>query len=399
MPWGYAAAAIGAALIASDATKSAAEMSANSAKNEFDLHKIQTGISQEQWQQYKDNVFPLLQKMQGEATTADRTPEEVALASNDVKNAYAASRRSMARTANLDPNSSATRTSAVLAPSYMDEAGKLSSAITTARRAERARVEDTNWGRQLQLVGAYQGLPQDAAANLSGASASLARAGAISQRDQQIASQNAGQLSYGLGYLGKAAANWMNTPSGSSQQDPYGYYYDSRDLGAYNFGGGTTSTGAYTGMDAPFRDGGAIRMRYRDGGGVIRGPGTGTSDSIPMRARPNSYILSADTVRAIGHKKVNDLIEKSGVRPGSGGDSYNGIPIRASNGEAEIPPETVKYYGEEFFNKLQQKYHRPVQSDGDAMANGGAIRKRGLPKQVEDAIFRSMPNRALGVRR
>lgn len=135
------------------------------------------------------------------------------------------------------------------------------------------------------------------------------------------------------------------------------------------------------------------------GGGVIQGPGSGTSDSVPMKAKPGSFILSADTVRAIGHKKVHEFIEKSGIRPGQGGHDYKGVAIRASNGEAEIPPETVQHYGEEFFNKLQQKYHRPVMSGGEgALANGGVIRKRGLPKNVEDAIFRSMPEQAIGRR-
>lgn len=137
------------------------------------------------------------------------------------------------------------------------------------------------------------------------------------------------------------------------------------------------------------------------GGGAIRGPGSGTSDSIKASVSRGSYILSADTVRAIGIKKVDQLMEQAGVRPsfgGGGGEEKGGVPVRLSNGEYQLPPEVVQHHGEEFFNKLQEKYHRPVMN-GDGLANGGVIRKRGLPREVEDAIFRSMPEQAIGKRR
>ena len=136
-----------------------------------------------------------------------------------------------------------------------------------------------------------------------------------------------------------------------------------------------------------FKDGGAIRRPGYAEGGKVEGPGTGTSDSIKTEKRPGTYILSTDTVRAVGTKKLDDLMEKAGVRKGFNGadPQAGGIPVRLSTGEYEIPPEVTQHYGEEFFNKLQQKYHRPIASD-QGYANGGAIRKRVLPRLVDDAI-------------
>lgn len=46
---------------------------------------------------------------------------------------------------------------------------------------------------------------------------------------------------------------------------------------------------------------------YRDGGHV-RGPGTGTSDSIPARLSKGEFVLPADTVRKVGIKSLRDLV-------------------------------------------------------------------------------------------
>jgi hypothetical protein len=146
-------------------------------------------------------------------------------------------------------------------------------------------------------------------------------------------------------------------------------------------------------------------VQPRANGGEIEGPGTGTSDSIRALKAPGTYILSADTVRAVGTKKLRDLMEKAGVRPGEGENSDpRGVQVALSNGEWAMPPEATKYHGEEFFNKMQQKYHRPVFADVNedetaSAANGGVLRKRAMPRQVEDAILAQLPTRAIGMRR
>lgn len=48
--------------------------------------------------------------------------------------------------------------------------------------------------------------------------------------------------------------------------------------------------------------------RYRDGGHV-RGPGTGTSDSIPARLSDGEFVMPADTVRKVGVRRLQDLVD------------------------------------------------------------------------------------------
>ena len=46
--------------------------------------------------------------------------------------------------------------------------------------------------------------------------------------------------------------------------------------------------------------------RYREGGHV-RGPGTGTSDSINAKLSDGEFVVPADTVRKVGARRLQDL--------------------------------------------------------------------------------------------
>jgi hypothetical protein len=64
----------------------------------------------------------------------------------------------------------------------------------------------------------------------------------------------------------------------------------------------------YNGMSATER-----RMKelgLKDGGHV-RGPGTGTSDSIPAMLSDGEFVMPADTVRKVGVRKLQDLVDKT----------------------------------------------------------------------------------------
>jgi hypothetical protein len=98
----------------------------------------------------------------------------------------------------------------------------------------------------------------------------------------------------------------------------------------YAFGGpaGASFGGSFGGM---FADGGQVRDvrgaidRNEDrNGGLLRGPGTGTSDSIPAVNRGN------------------------------------GDPIRLSNGEYIIPADVVREKGKQFFDDMVDKHHKPA---------------------------------------
>ena len=50
------------------------------------------------------------------------------------------------------------------------------------------------------------------------------------------------------------------------------------------------------------------RMMALADGGHVRGPGSGTSDSIPARLSDGEFVLPADTVREVGVKSLRDLV-------------------------------------------------------------------------------------------
>ena len=120
-------------------------------------------------------------------------------------------------------------------------------------------------------------------------------------------------------------------------------------------------------------------------GGMIRGPGTGTSDSIPDEMAPGTYILPADTTKklALDDKKV---------------------PVRVSNGEYELPPEQVQAVGAAVLDAIKGVTHAPkslsargLQSPQDEQffATGGSVRDpeelRKMIPQVEAMGYAQSP--------
>lgn len=83
-------------------------------------------------------------------------------------------------------------------------------------------------------------------------------------------------------------------------------------------------------------------------GGIVRGPGTGTSDSIPDEAEPGTYIMPADSTAAIGPS----ALEKMGT-----------VPVRLSDGEMKLPPEQVMAIGEAVLKLMKDATHTPVNGE------------------------------------
>ncbi len=90
------------------------------------------------------------------------------------------------------------------------------------------------------------------------------------------------------------------------------------------------------------------------GGGLIRGPGTGTSDSIPAEMPPGTYILPKDTTEA------------TGLAARALGD----VPVAVSNGEYEVTPEQLQAMGAMMLDFLRGVTHMPVEVE-DEQAEGG----------------------------
>lgn len=83
-------------------------------------------------------------------------------------------------------------------------------------------------------------------------------------------------------------------------------------------------------------------------GGMVRGPGTGTSDSIATEAEPGTYIMPADSTAAIGPS----ALEKMGT-----------VPVRLSDGEFELPPEQVMAIGAAVLKLMKDATHTPVNGE------------------------------------
>ena len=105
-------------------------------------------------------------------------------------------------------------------------------------------------------------------------------------------------------------------------------------------------------------------------GGMVRGPGTGTSDSIPAEIPEGSYIMPADSTAQLGEEALSSM--GRGFKPGR-----KKVPVNLSNGEYQLPPEQVHAVGVEALNQVKNATHQP--------ANSGA---RGLqPAEAEPRLF------------
>lgn len=113
-------------------------------------------------------------------------------------------------------------------------------------------------------------------------------------------------------------------------------------------------------------------------GGLVRGPGTGTSDSIPDEAEPGTYIMPADSTEAIGPS----ALEKMGT-----------VPVRLSDGEMKLPPEQVMAIGEAVLKLMKDATHTPVNGEdggqtdeevGEARGFNPAGRMAQMPQMYAD---------------
>ena len=96
-------------------------------------------------------------------------------------------------------------------------------------------------------------------------------------------------------------------------------------------------------------------------GGLIRGPGTGTSDSIPRGFKPGTFIMPADSTKAIGPDVLENIAK---------------VPTKVSNGEFAHTPQEVHAVGINALRMMKDATHSPKDA-GVYFANGGAVKGRG----------------------
>ena len=119
----------------------------------------------------------------------------------------------------------------------------------------------------------------------------------------------------------------------------------------------------YAGGDALKR-----RMATIDGyanGGMVRGKGTGTSDSVKRNVPSGTYIMPADSTEKLGEATLGKL--------------GTPVPVALSNGEFEMPPEQVHAVGVQTLDQLKSATHTPVRgfrpqdSERQFFASGGNV--------------------------
>ena len=79
---------------------------------------------------------------------------------------------------------------------------------------------------------------------------------------------------------------------------------------------------------------------------LIKGKGTGTSDSIKKNVPEGSFIMPADSTEKIGPQNLKNLGSPQ--------------PVNLSNGEFQIPPEQVHQVGVQALEQMKNSTHTPV---------------------------------------
>ena len=105
-------------------------------------------------------------------------------------------------------------------------------------------------------------------------------------------------------------------------------------------------------------------------GGMVRGPGTGTSDSIPAEIPEGSYIMPADSTAQLGEEALSSM--GRGFKPGR-----KKVPVNLSNGEYQLPPEQVHAVGAEALNQIKNATHTPSATEA---ARGFSPVQAGAPR-------------------
>lgn len=137
--------------------------------------------------------------------------------------------------------------------------------------------------------------------------------------------------------------------------------------------------------EAGLKDGGTVGG-FKPGG-LIRGPGTGTSDDIKTEKRPGTFIMPADSTQAITPEVLAKLGATEEMPEGAElGDDDQGeggkVPVRLSNGEFDLPPEQVQALGAAVLTAMRDATHTPVESGkptakgfapNQFFANGGTV--------------------------
>ncbi|MET3512736.1 hypothetical protein ABIC63_000501 [Pseudacidovorax sp. 1753] len=126
----------------------------------------------------------------------------------------------------------------------------------------------------------------------------------------------------------------------------------------------------------------------KQAGGMVRGPGSGTSDSISKEVPAGTFIMPADSTAKIGAEALAAAGRGfPGARRPAGGATSAGVPVRLSNGEFEVPPEQVHALGAQVLDAAREATHTPVAQARPEyfFADGGEVAARGFRPGMKPA--------------
>jgi len=306
--WGAVIGAV--AGLAGSALSANAQKKAASGMKGADAAALETAeISREQWEDYKKNVSPVNEAI-GKTVLNAGSPEDIARAEADagldVSMSFDAARKNTAEDLRSrgvgDPSS----------PNAIANSNALSMSEATSRvgstRAAREYAKQSGLQKQMDYVGLNRGAPATAAAGMASASNAMSR-------NATNWSATAGQQAYGagqvIGTIGKAAGDYLSKGTGTfGSAAPSWNMTDPSNLSAM--------AGRYGGGNVQLRNGGMVR-KFAAGGevaseqGMLEGPGTPTSDSIPAvidgqqpaALSTDEFVLNAEATELLGDGFLN----------------------------------------------------------------------------------------------
>lgn len=273
-------------------------------------------VRADEYADYERQTFrPLEKQMVKDAQEFNTEAKREALAtqaSGDVSQAFGAARGTQNRqlaAAGLRPDSGrfAALNQNLLTQEALAKAGVQTKARTEAEGLGYARLQDVaNMGRGL-ASNASTAYGVSINANNSAGSNMQQSMGAMNNGYNTAISANSGAASaygtagniYGQEFSGRMQGYQAQQQSNNSMMSGIGGIVG-RVGAAYATGGLSTMLGK--------ADGGVV---YRKNGGAIKGPGGPVDDKIPAMLSDGEYVLPADTVKKIGVKNLDKVVDKT----------------------------------------------------------------------------------------
>lgn len=128
-------------------------------------------------------------------------------------------------------------------------------------------------------------------------------------------------------------------------------------------------------------DDGAKATAAARGFGMVRGPGTGTSDDVKDAVPPGTYIMPADSTQEIGPEALGAAGFRPGSKPkapnipGMGFGASAQVPVNLSNGEFRLSPEQVHAIGVQVLEGMKAATHAPAGEQGGSEGDDASTRE------------------------